>query len=120
MLNLNSLLLFSGEPKKLQEFYEKILGVKPEWTDGDWSGYQLGSGHLAIGRHEKVKGAAKEPERLIFNLESADVPGEFARIKALGVRVVAEPYHPMEAADMWVATFADPDGNYFQLMSPMK
>jgi predicted enzyme related to lactoylglutathione lyase len=29
--------------------------------------------------------------------------------------VVKEPY---ELQGMWIATFADPDGNYFQLMSP--
>jgi predicted enzyme related to lactoylglutathione lyase len=29
--------------------------------------------------------------------------------------VVKEPY---ELQGMWIATFADPDGNYFQLTSP--
>jgi predicted enzyme related to lactoylglutathione lyase len=36
--------------------------------------------------------------------------------------VLREPYRPGDGDDdgeMWVATFADPDGNYFQLMSPM-
>jgi predicted enzyme related to lactoylglutathione lyase len=35
---------------------------------------------------------------------------------------VQEPYRPDgmdDATQMWIATFADPDGNYFQLMSPM-
>ncbi len=46
--------------------------------------------------------------------------GEFARIKDLGAEVVAEPYHPSEEPSMWLATLADPDGNYFQLATPMK
>jgi predicted enzyme related to lactoylglutathione lyase len=45
------------------------------------------------------------------------VKAEFERIKDLGAEVVAEPYEPGEG--MLMCTFADPDGNYFQLMSPM-
>ncbi len=40
---------------------------------------------------------------------------ESERIKASGATIVKEPY---ELESMWIATFADPDGNYFQLMSP--
>jgi len=32
---------------------------------------------------------------------------------------VREPYNPGGAPDGLIATFEDPDGNYFQLMSPM-
>ena len=42
-----------------------------------------------------------------------------ARLVAAGATAVQEPYHPGEAPDVWIATFADPDGNYFQLLSPM-
>jgi predicted enzyme related to lactoylglutathione lyase len=57
---------------------------------------------------------------MIWNLESTDVRGEFQRFKDAGATVVAEPYQ-MEGSGPtdWIATFADPDGNYFQLMSPM-
>ena len=89
-------------------------------VEGDWTGFAAGSAFLSIGSHDKVKGKNKMPERMMFNLETKDVKGEFARIKKLGAKVVAEPYKPMEADDMWLATFADPDGNYFQLASPMK
>jgi hypothetical protein len=32
------------------------------------------------------------------------------------------PYQPDKERDSnaWLATFADPDGNYFQLLTPMK
>ncbi len=36
-------------------------------------------------------------------------------MKAAGAVVIKEPY---EMQGMWIATLADPDGNYFQLMSP--
>ena len=43
-------------------------------------------------------------------------------MKAAGAIVVREPYsfdEIPEAANTWIATLADPDDNYFQLMSPM-
>jgi predicted enzyme related to lactoylglutathione lyase len=56
----------------------------------------------------------------MLNFQTADVKGEFERIKELGARVKQEPYQPGEGAgEMWIATFEDPDGNYFQLASPM-
>jgi hypothetical protein len=64
-----------------------------------------------------VKAQAAEPQRLILNLQAKDVKAEFERIKATGATVVKEPY---ERRGMWIATFADPDGNYFQLMSPAR
>jgi predicted enzyme related to lactoylglutathione lyase len=65
-----------------------------------------------------VKGRNANPERIMFNLETKDVKSEFGRIKKVGAAVVAEPYNPMEDAKMMIATFADPDNNYFQLVTP--
>jgi len=44
-------------------------------------------------------------------------PGQLARTR-VGAVVVKEPYQ-MDGMPGWIATLADPDGNYFQLMSPM-
>jgi hypothetical protein len=32
--------------------------------------------------------------------------------------VIAKPYNPMEDPKAMIATFADPDNNYFQLATP--
>jgi predicted enzyme related to lactoylglutathione lyase len=117
MLNLNSIMLGSQNAKTLAEFYEKVLEKKPDMTDGDWYGFSVGSCFLSIGKHDKVKGKAQSPERMILNLETKEVKKEFERIKALGATVIAEPYS-MGDENMMIATFADPDGNYFQLMTP--
>ncbi len=45
--------------------------------------------------------------------------GDFERFKAAGATVVQEPYNPGDEGQMQIATFADPDDNYFQLVSPM-
>lgn len=119
MLSFNSLLLFSDNPRKLAEFYKKVFNIDPTWEDGDWAGFLVGSGFISIGSHSKVKGKNTAPERMMFNLETANVKEEFDRIKGYGTKVVAEPYNPSEDEGMLIATFEDPDGNYFQLMSPM-
>ena len=120
MLNLNSILLFSENPSSLTDFYKKVFQKDPEWSGGEYSGFKAGSGFLTIGPHDKVQGKSKNPERLIFNFETEDVKGDFEKIKGLGAKVIKDPYQPEEAKEMWLATFADPDGNYFQLVSPMK
>lgn len=123
MLNFNSALIFSENPKALVEFYKKVFQTDPSWSGGDFSGFQVGSGHIVIGPHDKVKGKSGNPERMMLNFEAADLKAEFERVKGLGATVVQEPYHPGEDdkdPNSLVATFADPDGNYFQIMSPMK
>jgi len=39
-------------------------------------------------------------------------------LRKLFGKIVAEPYKMGEDTDGWIATFADPDGNYFQIMTP--
>lgn len=73
---------------------------------------------FSVGEHSAIKGKATQPERILFNFETSDVIGESKRIsKIAGVVVIKKPY---EMGGAWIATFADPDGNYFQLMSPWK
>ena len=118
-LNFNSIIIGSSEPKKLIKFYKKILGAEIDWEEEEWAGWQVGSGHLIVGPHDKVRGKSKEPERILLNFETKSLKEDFARIKELGAKVVAEPYRPEQEQGMWIATFADPDGNFFQLMTPM-
>lgn len=120
MLNFNSVLLFSENPQQLAGFYQQILGVSPMWQQDDYSSFQAGSGVITIGPHDKVHGQNPNPERILLNFETDDVQGEFNRIKSLQATVVKEPYNPGEQPGMQIATFADPDGNYIQLVSPMK
>jgi len=105
----------SSQPKVLAEFYEKIIGKKPDMVDGDWHGWSVGNAFLSVGAHSEVKGSASEPQRMMFVFETAEVKEEFARMEKAGATVVKEPYD-MQGA--WIATLADPDGNYFQLMTP--
>lgn len=120
MLDFNSILVFSENPKKLADFYKKIFQKDPDWSEGGYYGYAAGKGFITFGPHEKVRGKNTKPERIMFNFETKDVKGEFERIKKLGAKVVADPYNPSEEPEMMIATFADPDNNYFQLMTPFE
>ena len=118
-MNLNSILIGSEDPKRLANYYTKLFG-DPGWDDGGYTGWQIGSGWMTVGPHDQVHGSNAEPGRVIWNIETPDVKAEFDRFVAAGATVVAEPYtagdQDMEGT---ICTFADPDGNYFQLMSPM-
>lgn len=121
MLDLNSVLVFSESPKKLCDFYKKVFGKDPDWEDEDYFGFSVGKGFLTVGPHDKVHGKSTNPERIMINFEAKDVKGEFERIKKIGAKVIAKPYQmgDDELGDSaWIATFADPDNNYFQLMTP--
>lgn len=120
MLNFNNILVFSENPSELADFYKKVFQKESEWNEGGYSGFQVGSGYVVIGPHDKVTGKNQNPERIMINFETDDVKGEFERIKELGAKVIADPYNPKEEPKETIATLADPDGNYFQLMSPWK
>ena len=118
-MDFNSILIGSEDPKRLTAYYAKLFGA-PIFDDNGYTGWQIGSGWVTIGPHDEVSGRNPQPGRLIWNIETPDVKGEFERFKAAGATVVREPYGPGDESDEGlIATFADPDDNYFQLMSPM-
>ncbi len=118
MLNFSTVMLGSQEPEPLRTFYVQVLG-EPAWDQGGFTGWQAGNAMLMIGPHSEVKGKNETPGRIILNFETPDVRGEARRLKDLGATMVQEPYQPNSEMDMWLATFEDLDGNYFQLASPM-
>jgi predicted enzyme related to lactoylglutathione lyase len=118
MLNLNSVMIGTKQSIQLAAFYEKVLERPADMVDqenGFW-GWQVGSANISVLDHSEMGGEAKDPGRVMFNFETQQVREEFERIKALGGAVIREPY---EIGGGWVATLGDPDGNYFQLVSPM-
>ncbi|MFY9586981.1 MAG: VOC family protein [Actinomycetota bacterium] len=117
-MNLNSIMIGSEDPKALKDYYAKLFG-SPTWEDGDYIGWQIGNGSITVAHHDQIKGKNTSPGRILLNIETEDVKGEFEKFKKVGATVVQEPYKPEPSMEMWVCTFSDPDNNYFQLMSPM-
>ena len=117
-MNFNSILIVSEDPARLADYYTKLFG-EPTWDENGYTGWLLGSGSITVGPHSEVSGRNPQPGRLIWNIESDDVQGDFERFTAAGATVVREPYAFEGAPDSLIATFADPDDNYFQLATPM-
>lgn len=118
MLTLNSLMIGTTQAKVMGAFYEKVIGRPPEMTHEESQSYiwKLGETMLAIMHHSEMGGKAKDSGRLMLNFETAHVKEEFERLKTLGATAIREPY---DMGGGTIATLADPDGNYFQLVTPM-
>ena len=117
-MDFNNILIGSEDPQRLVDYYSKLFG-KPGMEEGGYAGWQIGTGFMSVGPHSEVHGKNPAPGRMIWNIETADVKGDFDRLKTAGATVVQEPYRPDENAEMWIATLCDPDDNYSQLVSPM-
>ncbi len=117
MLNLNSVMVGTTQIKEMAEFYEAVFEKKADMVDSGWHGWSVGSAFFSVGEHSEMTGEAKDAGRVMFNFETKEVKSEFERIsKIAAAKVVKEPYEM--GGGMMIATLADPDGNYFQLMSP--
>lgn len=117
---LESILIGSANAGKLADFYTKTVGLKRgmefvnEETGEEGIEVKVGKASFFINDHSKIKGKAKDPNRIIFNLEVDDIEKEAKRLKKAKVKVVKDIYH-MEGYGL-IATFADTDGNYFQFV----
>ena len=118
-MKFTNVLIGSENPQQLKEYYTKLFG-KPQFEDSSYVGWQFGDGFISFGPHDQVKGKNKEPGRIILNLETSDVKGDFEKLQKAGAIVVREPYKLGDEGQYWIATLADPDNNYFQLMTPME
>ena len=118
MLNLNSVMIGTTQPQAVAAFYEQVIGKPADMVDAEqgFYGWQVGSAYLSVLEHSEMGGNSKDPGRVMLNFETSQVNEEFERIQALGAVVIKAPY---ELGGGWIATLADPDGNYFQLVSPM-
>ena len=119
-MKLQGVVVTSEDPERLVDFYQKVFKKeKPDWTGGNYFGFDLDNGAFVIGLHDQVHGKNPQPGRIMINFEMDDVQSEYDRILSLGAKEVAKPYHPPEEDQMWLATLEDPDGNYIQLGSPV-
>ena len=115
MLKLSAVMVGTKQPQILATFYAKVFGKAADMVDDQngFFGWQLGGAFFAVLEHSDMEGRSIDPGRVLFNFETTQVQEEFERIRLLGGVVIREPY---EMGGQWIATLADPDGNYFQLV----
>jgi predicted enzyme related to lactoylglutathione lyase len=73
-----------------------------------------GGSDFVVMDHSEVKGKNKDPTRYMINFEVDDIEKEVSRLKKFRVKLLADIYHIENYGH--VATFEDPDGNYFQIV----
>lgn len=119
MLNLNSIMIGTKQTKAMVDFYAAVFGRPADMADDaqGFHGWKVGDSYFSILDHSEMGGKTRDPGRVMLNFETSQVKEEFERVKGLGAAVVKAPY---EMGGGWLATLADPDGNYFQLVSPMQ
>ena len=107
-----TVMLASSEPERLAAFYENVLQLErvPNYHDPV---FQLGGSLLRIIHHSAVHGTNQMPARCQLNLFVADAMAECARLTAQVTFVRPPEREPWGGI---VATLADPDGNYIQLI----
>ena len=104
---------FSDSPSLSKE----VLGLTPKSLRKNFVNFEWYNLKLSISVHEKVIDAAKDPFRIMINLESDDIFSIYNDLLTKGVQFIREPED-----ESWgfVASFYDPDGNILQLIQNHK
>ena len=103
-------------PTTLYQRYQDVVGLTPKFevTPG---AFNTGSSlfvDLIVEPHSEVSGAAREPQRVMLNFVVDDAAAEQRRLESHDVRFI-RPATEEPGVGLF-ATFADPDGNYCQLI----
>ena len=106
--------LWTDDLERLVRFYRDTLGLKVHRHHGDFVNFVFGDMRLNLGFHDRVKGSASDPYRVMVHLAVSDIHGEHRRLREQGVQFIRVP--KKEDWGGWVATFLDPDGNILQLL----
>lgn len=113
---LESIMLSSDDSKKLGEFYKDVVGLTTgmvfEGPEGP--GYEFPDVGIFVNPHSEVHGINKMPGRHILNFAVKDIEKEVVRLIKNGAKQTQEMYE-IEGYGK-IATFEDPDGNFFQLV----
>jgi uncharacterized glyoxalase superfamily protein PhnB len=108
-LKPGSILLGTARPAELRDWYRRTLA--PEYS-GEGP-IDLGGFLLVIDRRDDVAAKNDEPGRMILNFHVDDFDAVEARLREAGVNWVSPAE---ERPSGHFATFADPDGNYLQII----
>jgi catechol 2,3-dioxygenase-like lactoylglutathione lyase family enzyme len=99
----------------MRAFYQQVLQIEPQIYRGNYVEFTLETGTLALWRQSEcaeyglgaVRGSAND--RVLIELEVADVDAEYARLRGLQVDVIQElRTQPWGYRTLYVR---DPDGN---------
>ena len=120
---LESVLIYSKNPKVMADFYKDKVGLKLTnesiMGEGDNEAEVYGfesenKSDIYIVDEKAAGGSVGTTGRIILNIEVDDINSETQRLEATGARKITDVYHLQGYG--WVSTFEDPDGNYVCLV----
>lgn len=116
ILGLSGVLVWTEAERypAMRAFYVEALELAPRSDREHFVNFDWGAQRLTVSVHEGIAGAARDPLRLMINLDVDDIHAVAARLSANGIEFTRPP--EQEPWGGWVATFADPDGNTLQLL----
>jgi predicted enzyme related to lactoylglutathione lyase len=104
----------SENPERMTAFYRDIVGLEPQPEEGEGALQVVPGLTLHVSGHGATHGQTKEPHRVLLDFFVDDVAAEESRLKSKGVNFIRE-----QGVEWWggvISTFADPDGNYCQII----
>lgn len=119
---LDSVCIWSDNPSKLADWYEKMLDLKIDrrldLPDDTGINFMINDVFFFIGYHDKVKGKSKDPYRIMIGFSVDSVEKIYKELKAKGVEFVRPAEKASDPDDpYYVATAKDPEGNIIQFFS---
>ena len=119
--SISALLIWSGDYKKLADWYRDKFGFGTieELNHPKDTGIALrvDESYLWIGQHSEVQGKNKDPFRIMFNISVDSVGETYNDLASKGVNFIAKPFKS-PVSEKYFATFEDLDGNVGQLIGP--
>ncbi|ATN04771.1 glyoxalase [Chryseobacterium indologenes] len=122
-MKLTSLRIISKNIKQCVQFYEKAIGVTPQWYTEDFAELSTSTITIAIGSTRTMKmfgeniTGSEGYQSTIIEFMVADVDREYEKIKGLTDHVVQEPTTmPWGNRSL---LFRDPDGNLINFFTPV-
>jgi predicted enzyme related to lactoylglutathione lyase len=106
---IGSLLVGSSQADAMKGWYRRCFDVK----ENEMGAFDFGGVQLFIEAHTDVSGPAKEPARMIINLNVDDCRALESHLRSQNVTWIREVEQMPFGL---IGTVADPDGNYVQVI----
>jgi predicted enzyme related to lactoylglutathione lyase len=107
--SIGSLLVGSSQVDAMKAWYRQAFDAPVN----DMGAIELGAVQFFVEEHSEVSGPAKDPARILINVDVDDCRKYEARLEEMGatwIRKVEKTDHAL------IGTVADPDGNYVQII----
>lgn len=113
---VGTVLFHSQDPLRLVRFYREVLGLQPSFGGPDGAEFRVGAVRIGIWSHDRIRGEAQEPDRIIVNFLVPDAAAAHDELRKRGVFIKPPTEEDCGGRRAVLATFRDPDDNLLQLL----